>query len=185
MILSKPHPLKNVNKVRNLFIFSVFTGLAYIDIYNLKWSDIRTDKYRHTWIFKERTKTTTECYIPLLDIPLSIIENFKGKKNTDKVFDFFSYRTVNRHLVTLRKFYKLQSPLTFHQGRHSWATTICLSNGVPIETLSRMLGHKNISTTQIYAKITNQKVDEDMQALEKRLDGKYHFPQTNHLHTDL
>jgi len=70
-------------------------------------------------------------------------------------------------------------------ARHSFSTTVCLSNGVPIETLSRMLGHKNISTTQIYAKITNQKVDEDMQALEKRLDGKYHFPQTNHLQTNL
>lgn len=66
-------------------------------------------------------------------------------------------------------------------ARHSFSTTVCLSNGIPIETLSRMLGHKNISTTQIYAKITNQKVDEDMQALERRLDGKYHFPQQCHI----
>jgi len=150
-ILAKPHPVKNVNKVRNLFLFSCFTGLAYIDIYNLKWSDIHTDKNGYKWIFKDRTKTTTECYIPLLDIPLSIIENFQGKKNTDKVFDFFCYTTMNTHLKTLQEFYMLKKALTFHQARHSWATTICLSNGVPIETLSRTMGHRSIKTTQIYA----------------------------------
>lgn len=117
-ILATPHPVKNVNKVRNLFIFATFTGLAYVDIYNLKWSDIQTDKDGHKWIFKNRTKTTTECCIPLLDIPLSIIENFKGKKNTDKVFDFFCYTTMNTHLRALQKFYKMKGPLTFHLARH-------------------------------------------------------------------
>jgi site-specific recombinase XerD len=73
--------------------------------------------------------------------------------------------------------------LSWHQSRHSFATTVCLSNGVPIETLSRMLGHKNISTTQIYAKIINQKVEEDMQALEKRISSKYHFPQQVNVNT--
>lgn len=172
-ILTTPHPVKNVNKVRNLFIFSAFTGLAYADIYNLKWSDIKTDKDGHTWIYKDRTKTTTECYIPLLDIPLSIIENFKGKKNTDKVFDFFCYTTMSTHLTALQKFYKFKNPLTFHQGRHTWATTICLSNGVPIETLSRTMGHRSIRTTQIYAEVTNMKMDEDMKLLETRIGEKY------------
>lgn len=175
-ILAKPHPVKNVNKVRNLFIFSVFSGLAYADIYNLKWSDIKTDKNGYSWIFKDRTKTTTECYIPLLDIPLSIIENYKGKKNTDKVFDFFCYRTMNTHLMKLQKFYNFNHPLTFHQGRHSWATTICLSNGVPIETVSRTMGHRSIKTTQIYAEVTNMKMDEDMRLLETRIGNKYQFP---------
>ncbi len=177
-ILATPHPVKNVNKVRNLFIFATFTGLAYVDIYNLKWSDIKTDKDGHKWIFKQRTKTTTECYIPLLDIPLSIIEKFKGRKNTDKVFDFFEYSTVNRHLNTLQKFYQLKSHLTFHQARHSWATTICLSNGVPIETLSRTMGHRSIKTTQIYAEVTNMKMDEDMKLLETRIGDKYQFSVT-------
>jgi len=184
-ILAKPHSVKNVNKVRNLFIFSVFTGLAYADIYNLKWSDIRKDKNGYTWIFKDRTKTTTECYIPLLDIPLSIIESFKGKKNTDKVFDFFCYTTMNRHLMTLQKFYNFKHPLTFHQGRHSWATTICLSNGVPIETVSRTMGHRSIKTTQIYAEVTNMKMDEDMRQLETRIGEKYHFPISENITDDL
>ena len=175
-ILSTPHPVRNVNKVRNLFIFATFTGLAYIDIYNLKWSDIKMDKDGHTWIFKDRTKTTTECCIPLLDIPLFIIDNFKGKKNTDKVFDFFCYTTMNKHLITLQKFYKFKSPLTFHMARHSWATTICLSNGVPIETLSRTMGHRSIKTTQIYAEVTNMKMDEDMKLLETRIGNKYQLP---------
>ena len=184
-ILATPHPVKNVNKVRNLFIFSTFTGLAYADIYNLKWSDIKTDKDGHTWILKDRTKTTTECYIPLLDIPMSIIENFKGKKNTDKVFDFFCYTTMNTHLMTLQKFYNFKHPLTFHQGRHSWATTICLSNGVPIETVSRTMGHRSIKTTQIYAEVTNMKMDEDMKLLETRIGGKYQFPDTKDKTDDL
>jgi len=175
-ILANPHPKRNVNKVRNLFIFSIFTGLAYADIYNLKWSDIRTDDNGYKWIFKERTKTTTECYIPLLDIPMSIIENFKGKKNTDKVFDFFCYTTTNTHLRTLQGFYNLKKSLEFHQGRHSWATTICLSNGVPIETVSRTMGHRSIKTTQIYAEVTNMKMDEDMKQLEVRMGNKYQLP---------
>jgi integrase len=184
-ILSTPHPVKNVNKVRNLFIFATFTGLAYIDVYNLKWTDIKTDKGGYKWIFKDRTKTTTECCIPLLDIPLSIIENFKGKKNTDNVFDFFCYRVVNRHLMTLQKFYNLKSPLTFHQARHSWASTICLSNGVPIETLSRTMGHRSIKTTQIYAEVTNLKMDEDMKLLETRIGDKYQFSNVENKRNDL
>jgi integrase len=176
-ILATPHPERNVNKVRNLFIFATFTGLAYIDVYNLKWENIRTDKDCHTWIFKDRTKTTTECCIPLLDIPLSIIDKFKGKKNTDKVFDFFCYKTMSSHLMTLSQFEKMKIPLTFHQARHSWATTICLSNGVPIETLSRTMGHRSIKTTQIYAEVTNMKMDEDMKLLESRIGNKYQLPK--------
>ena len=184
-ILAKPHSVKNVNKVRNLFLFSCFTGLAYVDIYNLKWSDIHTDKNGYKWIFKDRTKTTTECYIPLLDIPLSIIENFQGKKNTDKVFDFFCYTTMNKHLKTLQEFYGLKKALTFHQARHSWATTICLSNGVPIETLSRTMGHRSIKTTQIYAEVTNMKMDEDMKLLETRIGDKYQFPNAENKTVEL
>jgi integrase len=184
-ILSTPHPVKNINKVRNLFIFATFTGLAYIDVYNLKWSDIKTDKDGHRWIFKDRTKTAVECCIPLLDIPLSIIDKFKGKKNTDNVFDFFCYRVVNRHLMTLQKFYNLKSPLTFHQARHSWVSTICLSNGVSIETLSRTMGHRSIKTTQIYAEVTNMKMDEDMKLLETRIGDKYQFPTVEIKRNDL
>ena len=174
-ILSKPHTDKNVNKVRNLFIFACFTGLAYVDVYNLKWQDIQTDKNNYIWCFKNRTKTTTESNIPLLDIPLSIIENFKGKKNTDKVFDFFCYTTVNKHLKTLREFYGLKT-LTFHMARHSWATTICLSNGVPIETLSKTMGHKSIETTQIYAEVTDMKMNDEIKVLEDRIGDKYQLP---------
>jgi Site-specific recombinase XerD len=184
-ILAKPHSVKNVNKVRNLFLFSCFTGLAYVDIYNLKWSDIHTDKNGYKWIFKDRTKTTTACYIPLLNIPLSIIENFQGKKNTDKVFDFFCYTTMNKHLKTLQEFYGLTKALTFHQARHSWATTICLSNGVPIETLSRTMGHRSIKTTQIYAEVTNMKMDEDMKLLETRIGDKYQFPNAENKTVEL
>jgi hypothetical protein len=85
---------------------------------------------------------------------------------------------MNTHLTTLQKFYNFKHPLTFHQGRHSWATTICLSNGVPIETVSRTMGHRSIKTTQIYAEVTNMKMDEDMKLLETRIGEKYRFPAT-------
>lgn len=94
-----------------------------------------------------------------------------------KVFDVPYYTLIHIHLEEVRKAVGLEV-LCYHMSRHSFATTVCLSNGVPIETLSRMMGHKNISTTQIYAKILHQKVEEDMQVLEKRLEGKYQIPQS-------
>jgi hypothetical protein len=87
--------------------------------------------------------------------------------------------------MTLQKFYQLKSPLTFHQARHSWASTICLSNGVPIETLSRTMGHRSIKTTQIYAEVTNMKMAADMKLLETRIGDKYQFSNMENKRNDL
>lgn len=182
-ILHTPMPNEKVEYIRLLFIFSTFTGISYADLYALTNESISTDKQGGTWIRIKRQKTGTPAIVPLIGIALNIYNKYRNtdaKDNGAKVFDVPYYTLVRLYLEEVRKVTKLEV-LKFHMSRHSFATTVCLSNGIPIETLSRMMGHKNISTTQIYAKIIHQKVEEDMQALEKRLKGKYHFPQQVHL----
>jgi integrase len=177
-IMSSPMTNEKAEQARILFVFSAFTGLAFADLYNLRHKHITTDGYGVTWIRLKRKKTGTQAVVPLTDIPLGIY-NRHGNPVTspeEKVFNIPSYALIRRYLEDVRKAAGLDA-LSFHVARHSFSTTVCLSNGVPIETLSRMLGHKNISTTQIYAKITHQKVEEDMQLLEKRLGDKYIFPE--------
>jgi site-specific recombinase XerD len=188
------HPIadEKIEWVRILFIFSAFTGISYADLYNLRYKNMSTDGQGMTWIRIRRKKTGTQAIVPLTGIVSDIYNKYRNltidsndsNDGNEKVFDVPCYALIHTRLEEIRQAAGLDM-LSFHMARHSFSTTVCLSNGVPIESLSRMLGHKNISTTQIYAKITNQKVDEDMQALEKRLDGKYHFPQTNHLQTNV
>lgn len=172
-IMQTPIEHQSVNFVRNMFIFSTFTGLAYIDIKNLKWEHIITRKDGTKWIQQERTKSGSQANIPLLDIPLAIIDKHKGSGREGKVFDMLCMNIVCQYMKQISTICKLSRYATFHQSRHTYATQICLSQGVPIETLSRMMGHRNIRTTQIYAEITNQKIDRDMDILEQRIGGKY------------
>ncbi|KAA6310143.1 Tyrosine recombinase XerC, partial [termite gut metagenome] len=166
---------KNMNFIRNLFVFASFTGLAYVDLYNLKQENMVTDRDGNKWIHQKRTKTGTEAHIPLLDIPLRILEKYRGTGKDGKVFDLSEYSVARRTLNLVKRECKLDKPISFHMARHTWATLICLSNGISIEILSRMMGHRNISTTQIYAEATNQKIDEDMGLLEERIENKYSF----------
>lgn len=162
--------------VRVLFLFSCFCGLSFADLYHLKWENISTDKHGTKWIRIKRAKTGTESIVPILAIPERIIEQYSNPKGEEKVFDVPSYALTRYYLKEIETKTQLK-PLSFHQSRHTWATTVCLSNGVPIETLSRTMGHKKNSATQIYAKITGQKINEDMQALEQRLGNKYELPK--------
>lgn len=114
-------------------------------------------------------KTNTESNIRLLDVPRRIIEKYKGMAKDNKVFPMPSNTTCNRKLKTIAELCGIKAHLTYHVSRHSAATTILLSNGVPIETVSRLLGHINIKTTQIYAKITAQKISQDMEQLSEKL----------------
>jgi integrase len=179
-IMHTPMANPKAEQVRILFIFSSFTGISYADLYALSYENISADSRGPVWVRLKRRKTGTPAVVPLTGIALDIYNKYRNMNtNNDKktkVFNVPSYPLVHIHLEAIRKAAGLDV-LSYHMSRHSFATTVCLSNGVPIETLSRMLGHKNISTTQIYAKITNQKVEEDMQALEKRLEGKYSFPK--------
>ncbi len=180
LILQTPMKDKDAEWVRILFIFSAFTGLAFADLYNLKHKNISVDKNGITWIRINRKKTGTGSIIPMLAIPQNIYNKYKTQdiNPESKVFDVPYYTLILFYLKKIKKTLGFEA-LNFHMSRHSYATTVCLSHGVPIETLSRMMGHKNISTTQIYAKITNKKVEEDMQILEKRIGNKYRSSQYN------
>ena len=164
-------PMKNTyhELVRDLFIFSAFTGLAYSDVKNLTTDNLQTFFDGNLWIITRRKKTNTESNIRLLDVPLKIIEKYKGMTRDNKVFPMPSNTTCNRILKEIGNQCGFKTRLSTHVARHTNATTVLLSNGVPIETVSRLLGHTNIKTTQIYAKITNQKISQDMETLSHKL----------------
>jgi site-specific recombinase XerD len=164
------------NFVREMFLFSVFTGISYIDLKNLRHTDIHQQEDGSQWIILNRQKTGTASYIPLLEIPKKIIEKYKNTKfsgDDGRIFRIRTSASVNGHLKELAKSAKINKRLVYHMSRHSFGTEICLSQGVPIESLSRMMGHTSIKTTQIYAEVTRTKINEDMTKLAKRIKGKY------------
>jgi site-specific recombinase XerD len=111
----------------------------------------------------------------MLELPLQILERYRGTVSDERLLPMYPNGELNRELKKIARICGITRRLTWHCGRHTYATEITLSQGVPIETVSRMLGHSQIATTQIYAKITNDKIDEDMKALEKRIAGKFKF----------
>ena len=124
-----------------------------------------------SWI--SRHKTDNASKIPLLKIPLQLIEKYRGTASDDKVFPMKSCGLMNGQLKKIAKLCGIDRRLTFHMSRHTFATETCLSQGIPIESVSRMMGHKKLSTTQIYAKVTQNKVNEDMKILSENICGKY------------
>lgn len=153
--------------VRDLFLFAAFTGLSYTDVKALRWENIRPMFDGNTWIVTRRRKTRTPSNLRLLDVPLRILE-IHGDRNSETVFHLPSNNCCNEYLIAMGRKCGILTHLTFHIGRHTFAT-LSLSKGVPIETVSSVLGHTSIRTTQIYAKITNQKISEDMTALAEKL----------------
>lgn len=163
---------------RDMFIFSTFTGIAIIDLRNLKHSNIQEMEDSSLWIILDRQKTGTTSYIPLLDIPKQIIERYRDTEfaGTDgKVFTLQTHVNMNWQLKRIAKAADIDKRLTFHMSRFSFATTVCLTQGVPIESLSQMMGHLSIKTTQIYAEVTRTKINEDMTHLSDKIQGKYEF----------
>ena len=162
-----------LNLTKDMFLFSCFTGLAYIDMYNLTDENIVRAADGILWIRTNRQKTGVSSHVPLLEIPAQIIAKYRGTTSTGKLLPVPGNSTLNKYLKLIAGQCKIERNLIFHAGRHTYASTITLSQGVPIESVSSMLGHKNLSTTNIYAKITDEKIDEDIATLELRLEGKY------------
>jgi len=119
----------------------------------------------------KRQKTKVESNILLLDVPKMILEKYKGKSTNNQLLPILSNQKMNAYLKEIGDVCEIEKELTFHLARHTFATTITLAKGVPIETVSKMLGHTNIRTTQIYARITDSKISNDMQALAGKLQG--------------
>ena len=170
LLMETPITRKHMGLVRDLYLFCCFTGLAFIDLYNLKEENIKTFFDDGEWIVIHRQKTGTEADIKLLDYPKQIMEKYRGLCKDGRVFPVPPYRNCLRSLKRLGKKCGITKPLSWHVARHSFATSVCLSNGVPIETVSSMLGHKDIKTTQVYAKITKEKLSKDVEKLSQQLN---------------
>jgi site-specific recombinase XerD len=173
-----------LNRVRDFFVFSCYTGLAYIDVKKLKRAEIEGNDQMGFWIRTRRQKTGGRANIPLLDIPMSIIRNYcqlELLESEDPILPILSNQKMNAYLKELADLCNIQKQLSYHVARHTFATTVTMMNGVPIETVSKMLGHKNIHSTQHYARIVDKKVGDDMKLLAAKLNGSsaIHFNNTN------
>ena len=168
----KVFPTERLSQVRDVFLFCCFTGLAYADIKKLKRSEICVGIDGEKWIFTSRQKTDSSSRIPLLPFALQILDSYKDLPvcvQKSLALPVLSNQKMNAYLKEIADVCGITKELTSHIARHTFATTITLSNGVPIESVSKMLGHKNLRTTQHYAKILDRKVSDDMQALKQKL----------------
>ncbi len=166
-LMSHDFDIKRLEQVRDVFVFSCFTGLAYIDVAQLKYEHI-VEMNGTKWIVTRRQKTSVSAHIPLLDVPLMLIEKYRGKAPDNHVFPVMSNQKSNAYLKEIAAVCGIEKNLTCHLARHTFAT-MSLTKGVPVESVSKMLGHTNIKTTQLYARITNKKVENDMKALAEKL----------------
>ena len=170
-IMKKKFTIKRLEVVRDIFIFSCFTGLAYVDVFNLREGNIRTTFDESLWIIGKRVKTGVSYRVPLLEIPMMIINKYKDTLPKDEILPIISNQKMNAYLKEVADLCGVTKNLTFHIARHTFATTVTLSKGVSIESVSKMLGHTNIKTTQIYARITDNKISDDMNNLAGKLKG--------------
>lgn len=169
-----------LEKMRDVFVFACFTGLAHCDVAGLTKENIITDEAGQVWLKTHRQKTSEMVDIPLLEIPQLIIKKYQGMKELNgKLLPTLTNSCSNLYLKEVAVRCGINKTLTFHMARHTFATTVTLSNGVPIESVAKMLGHRNIRTTQIYAKIIKDKLAEDMSKLATRICGDYSIQTSN------
>ncbi|MFD2555443.1 site-specific integrase [Sphingobacterium tabacisoli] len=174
-IIEKKITIERLDAVRDIFLFSCFTGLAYIDVKQLTPDNIIKGIDGQLWIDTKRQKTNTPSRIPLLSTALDIIQKYHDHpkcNNENTLLPVASNQKMNAYLKEIATICGIKKELTFHCARHTFATTVTLSNGVPIESVSKMLGHKSIRTTQHYAKITDSKVANDMDNLKALIESQ-------------
>src|SRR5690606_33301444 len=165
----------HLNLTRDLFIFICYTGIAHGDTMLLTKNDIVLGEDQNFWIHTKRKKTSTPVKIPLLPKALSVIDKYKNTEpanDSGKLLPRLSNQKMNSYLKELAYLCKINKNLTSHVARHTFATTVTLSNGVPIETVSKLLGHTKMATTQIYARVLEKKVSEDMNVLRATFEEK-------------
>ena len=173
-IINKDFGIDRMNEVRDVFIFCCYTGFAYADAYQFERNAITKGLDGNLWLCTNRQKTGTKESVPLLPIPLEIVEKYKNHPycvKYNKLLPINSNQRYNAYLKELADLCKINKNLTTHIARHTFATTVTLANGVPIETVSKMLGHTSIKTTQIYAKVVEQKVSDDMNILRAKFQS--------------
>ena len=171
-LAEKSLSMRRLAEVRDIFIFSCYTGYAYSDVLKLTPDHVLTGIDGEKWIMTRRNKTDTKSNVPLLPQAMAILNKYAQDPEAvaaSKLLPVKSNQKINAYLKELADLCEIKKPLTFHIARHTFATTVTLTNGVPIETVSAMLGHRNLRTTQIYAKVVEHKVSEDMKRLRERL----------------
>jgi site-specific recombinase XerD len=170
-IQDKEFKTHRLNQIKDIFVFCCFTGLAYAEVKKMSTENIATGIDGEKWLFINRTKTDTPSRIPLLPVALEILDKYKEQeqcRNQKKLLPVLSNQKMNAYLKEIADVCGIIKELTFHIARHTFATTVTLNNDVPIESVSKMLGHKNIRTTQHYAKLLDKKVSCDMQILRNK-----------------
>ena len=171
-IAGKQFLTERLSLVRDIFLFSCYTGLAYSDVKKLKRSEIRIGIDKKKWLFIQRKKSHTPAPVPLLPIALEILDKYRDHPkcvNKNIVLPVLSNQKMNEYLKEIADVCEITKTLTYHTARHTFATTVTLNNDVPIESVSKMLGHKSLKQTQHYAKVLNKKVSEDMKILSEKL----------------
>ena len=173
LILNTEYHTTRLEQVRDVFLFCCFTGLAYADVKKLSQDDINTGIDGELWINTARTKTKSKVNIPILPTAQMILDKYQDSPELsgNRVLPVLTNQKMNAYLKEIADLSGIKKHLTTHLARHTFATTVTLSNGVSIESVSKMLGHKNLRTTQHYAKILNRRVSEDMQNLRLRLES--------------
>ena len=164
-IYHKEFPLERITVVRDVFIFAAFTGLAFIDVQQLSPEHIVKDNNGNLWIRKPRQKTKNMCNIPLLDIPLEILRkyaDYPASKKKGVLLPVPCNQKMNSYLKEIADLCLIKKNLTTHTARHSYASSVCLANGVSIENVAKMLGHSNIKMTQHYARVLDSSILKDM-----------------------
>lgn len=174
-IAAKEFSIERLDQVRDIFLFSCYTGLAYIDVKQLTRNNIGMGIDGEKWIFTSRQKTDTQSNIPLLPMAEEVLKKYKNHPqciNEKSLLPVLSNQKMNSYLKEIADVCGITKELTFHIARHTFATTVTLSNGVSIESVSKMLGHRSIKTTQHYAKILDRKVSDDMKQLRNKYSNK-------------
>lgn len=173
-IAEKEFTIPRLDQVKDVFIFCCFTGLAYADVKKLSKNDLVIGIDGEHWIKTKRTKTDTRSNIPVLPIAQAILDKYQELTDViegELLLPVLSNQKTNSYLKEIGDACGITKNLTFHLARHTFATTVTLTNGVPIESVSKMLGHKSLRTTQHYAKIVDRKVSDDMQKLRNKLSN--------------
>ena len=175
-ITNKQYAIKRLEIVRDIFVFCCYTGLSYADVKKLKRSEVQKGDDGKQWIFTSREKTLSSSHIPLMKISQGLLDKYSNDPVCETkgiVFPVLSNQKMNSYLKEIADLSGIAKELTFHIARHTFATTVTLSNDVPIESVSRMLGHKDIKTTQHYAKVLNSKIGRDMSLLDHKLNKDF------------
>jgi len=170
----KKFRVNRLEKVKDVFIFVCYTGLSYSDLIELTPESVTKGIDGKDWIIYHRKKTGVRASIPLLPSAQTIVDKYRFDPeciSQHQLIPVISNQKLNAYMVEIADLCDISKHVTMHVGRHTFATTVTLTNGVPIETVSKMLGHRSLKTTQIYSKVVDTKISKDMEQLELTLNA--------------